>query len=279
MLFSSCIVEDANLQFEEINREPVFYSFLHPDSVITATFFYTKRPLDTSAMYITGATINVYEDGEIIETLQHAGKGHYRSTSQVSPQVGHMYFMRILSDELATVLQTPPEVIPEAPQLASITVEEDGTFETNTGSAPKVILQIDEPLDPDGLYLWSLENLFEHITRIDAGDLFVTESHDCYPNLWSFTYSEFLGKRWDCLKDDTIELGWFFSNAYPRDAEYRFTWGTMNPSAAEFFESRGIESGFDVAELFFQPSTVNSNIPGAHGVFTAYNTTDYILTF
>ncbi len=283
LLFApTCIVEDADIEPSFIGQEPVLFAFLHPDSVIQVQLFYTKSPLEDTHHYIEAATVALFEDDVQIEELPYLGKnGVYRSILSTRPKVGHNYRMEIVAISLPGVISTPNESIPPEIVIDSLTLQDSMVFQGDFFGLPKLSVYVDKANRATvDFFLFALANLFDYIATIDARNLLVIDYQDCLPNLLSFEFGGLIGKNFGCVDtEEPIEFGIRLSNNVPVPGDYRFTFGTMNPSAASFFESMGAPSGFDETELFFQPSVVKGNVPGVHGVFTAFNTTDFNLTF
>jgi len=275
-----CIERDADIDLFFEGEKPVLYCLLHTDSVVTAQLFFSKAPLYDTITYFHSPTIQLFENDEVVDSLNEVRPGVFRSQVDFKPVAGNQYQLVVIAEELESQLVTPSEIIPTAPTLDSIIVIDSSTFEFGLSNFPQLNLYIERPTKDDAIFLYGLEALFDHVSKINTSDLFVLEPDDCTPGINGFDYSNLEGKDFNCLMDiSLIRLGWYYGNDTPKNERYRFTWGTMNRSAVEFFESSRTDNDYDETELFFQPAVLKSNIPGGYGLFSAYSTIDYEIVY
>ncbi len=276
--FCTCIRTDSELELDfDHDKMPVLYCFLHPDSIVSAHLFYSKAPLDNATTYLRNPVIVLYHTNTPIDTFADRGKGFYQSSKSLKPVVGASYRLVITSPDLEVPIETDFEAIPESPILDSICIVDSATMEIEVFNQPIVRL-FPNPNNKIHYCVYALEHLFPFEGTIDASDFFFEASQDCNPGKIAFRYGGFRGKDISCI-DQTVNLGWNTSGVHLNEEKYRFSWGVVNEGGARFFESSATYTELGEEALFFQPSTVESNISGAFGVFTAFNTSDYTFRF
>ncbi len=119
-LFSGCQPE-LSVELPEEPSRLVVWGTLHPDSLATvflsAAFSPLAAPQDT-AYAVSDAVVELYENGQVVDTLQEAVPGVYRS-SFFQPKAGKIYAVRALKMGYPT-LQTRPDTMPENIDLAHL---------------------------------------------------------------------------------------------------------------------------------------------------------------
>lgn len=102
MIFASCekIIE-ANL--EDSHRRIVVNSTFTADSILEVNISKSLHVLDNSnVMYLNNAVVKLYENDQLVDTLQNIGNGDYTSTSFV-PAYGKTYKLMVSSANLDDV--------------------------------------------------------------------------------------------------------------------------------------------------------------------------------
>ena len=220
----------------------------------------------------------LFQDSIFMDYLTEAQKGFFISEKSIKPQVGAKYRLVVTSPDLDEAISTGFERIPEAPSLDSIEVRDSASVLLEVFNNP--VITVYPSLDSKTSWcVYSLTALFSSDISVDGSDLYFEEAQDCKPGKIAFRYAGFRGKDISCISQGFISLGWYYNNPLNEGNKYIFSWGVVNESGARFFESSGTFAEQSVESLLFQPATIESNISGAYGVFTAFNTSDYPFRF
>lgn len=95
----------------------VIWGYMQPDSVAAVTLSRTFPALDTIASheaYISGASVFLYENGVLIDTLPEVRPGYYVSGKSTKPRNGYAYRYEVHKDGFL-VLRTPSDTLPPPP--------------------------------------------------------------------------------------------------------------------------------------------------------------------
>jgi hypothetical protein len=122
---ASCSVE---LDYEDHYFEPklVINGFLRPDSLVSVNVRSTMSVLSNEITFIENATVNLFVNGEFIESLVYNCNGDYKSENH-RPSAGDVYSIEVIADGYDTVTAT--DTIPEIVKILSATKARGNTFD------------------------------------------------------------------------------------------------------------------------------------------------------
>jgi len=102
IFFSSCRKE-IDILVPEGERRIVFNAMIQPDSLFSANVFMSNHVQDNyiQLLYINNATVNVYDNGKLLETLKIDTVGYYRGSKALA-EVGHEYEFVVSANNLET---------------------------------------------------------------------------------------------------------------------------------------------------------------------------------
>ncbi len=222
---------------------------------------------------LKSATIDLFENGVFIESLEHTNDGIYISKSEFRPVEGNEYYFVVNAKGFETV-SSIPTIIPSSPSVSLLGVTYNPFSEESKGVQTSIV--ITDPIAEENYYFLTVYGLFN-------GD-----------DSWYETYSYLLGVSYDFLPPclDNIILGDLYKDACQNGGDFEFIFNTENKYSSPgnnrdefdklFVTVTNISTEYynyllnydrvtDIQLIFFEPEVLPSNIMGGYGIVGAGN--------
>lgn len=277
-LFLSCEKEIKNIpEFE--HKKLVVFGFLSPTEDITIRVDRTY-PVFGEHLFedgIKNASVEIYENGILIEKLSHQKNGIYISNKKYRPKVGKYYSIKVRAEGFQNV-ESSSELIPKEINIKNVDfTQKIKSILNESFPSRKLILEFDDIQDEDNYYQIILNGFHNKITNdiivYDFDKPSEIESACGFKSSFSdsFNFSDF------CFKNGTKKfiagvetMGFLQPGGDIKDCdEIILRVRNVSKSFYEFRKSEYDEDGF--AQAFKQPYPRYSNIKGGFGIFVTYN--------
>ncbi|WP_373553494.1 DUF4249 family protein [Haliscomenobacter sp.] len=273
MLSVGCTEEQSIIQPNKPNI--VVWGFFHPQQIFLVKLASSMAIENVNTIDTTGiqdAIVLLYEDGKLIDTLKHQQKGTYRSSHNIKPQVGHVYFITAQKTGYPSI-ETQPDTMPDLLKLQSVKATWAkiqnyyvGLLEAEFEAYPKVAhLGLNcEALDQSGT--WRIKTEATCMDEIFFLQHFNYHDFSCFPGL------------------NIIQLyGSSFTTSYPKEKELslRFSFAVPSRNLSTYFQ-KFIEHDRSVSDLssvdiFAQPIFLPDMVKNGYGFVGCFNSQSQIL--
>lgn len=282
ILLTSCIKE-VDYSAPPFTPQLVLSSIINPDSLIKAHVGKTIAITDTGSAIVANASIFLFENGVLVDTLVYQSQGWY--VGHIYPQAGFSYRLETYHPVFSSVSSECS--VPSPPQIDSL------------------FFTVGELLDQEGLPLTRFTlRLSDHDPNINFYELILYSGNPHEPDIQPIPST-----RITQLDDPTLlaDANWdyapstlFFSdalfNGMSGEVSFNMMWGgyPTADSPPYFIELRNISVSYyqylkswsvhrfnqnstqntrDPLTLLFQgdPVELYTNVNGGYGVFGAYN--------
>lgn len=278
LLLTSCIKE-VDLNLDNLPERVVVNGAICPDSSFKVRVSFSSGMKEQKKL-IENATISVFEDGEFIYYLPHAGDGWYRVWA--SPIEGKHYRIEVAVPGFEMVYAETD--IPVFPPIIDAWFEKAGEIDmphspafTNFYASTTIVFQ-DDP-NQDNFYVPSGGFGSDYTKETDESIL--TESDlDFDPLYYYFSDALFQGQ----VKSLTMKGGGtifqfgetsYFQDDYKRDfaiVSKEFFWGIKTWTLHKYNQSSDSYVNDPLTLLFLgEPIEMYTNVVGGLGVFAGYN--------
>jgi hypothetical protein len=280
MIFSYC-QPHLNLPFENDERKLVIWSFLHPDSIVTAYISSTRAPLSKDKeSLINDASVVLYENDKAIDTLKEVENGIYKAKKEIKLKEKKIYQIKV-NKEGYLAIETPKDTMPEKPIVFNYSAvdsirKEQGhnialiTLNTNNTSHYKNY----------GFGNFKAIGLpFSEINVYENGRS--TCDNNGFFDLYGYSFIHYNCK----LSNNIYNL--FVDNYYPKgfkNAKIKFTICSITFLNIAYNEKVDLLAShfsdyYSGVDLFWNPVYLPNYIKNGYGFFGCYNTSDIEISF
>ena len=281
VLSTSCIKEVDYLA-PTFTSQLVLSSIINPDSLIKAHVGKTISITDTSSAIVENASVLLFENGVLIDTLDYQSDGWY--VSNVYPQVGFNYRLETIHPNFSSV--SAECKVPPPPQLDSLFFTVGETLDQEGLPITRFTLRLNDP-DPNVNYyeliLYSgnpLDPMIQpipstRITQLDDPTLIADANWNYAPSTLFFSDALFNGMSGEV----SFNMKW---GGYPTagDSPYYIELRNISSSYYQYLKSWSVhrfnqnstQNTQDPLTLLFQgdPVELYTNVNNGYGIFGAY---------
>jgi hypothetical protein len=260
----------------------VLSSIINPDSLIKAHVGKTISITDTSSAIVENASVLLFENGVLIDTLDYQSDGWY--VSNVYPQVGFNYRLETIHPNFSSV--SAECKVPPPPQLDSLFFTVGETLDQEGLPITRFTLRLNDP-DPNVNYyeliLYSgnpLDPMIQpipstRITQLDDPTLIADANWNYAPSTLFFSDALFNGMSGEV----SFNMKW---GGYPTagDSPYYIELRNISSSYYQYLKSWSVhrfnqnstQNTQDPLTLLFQgdPVELYTNVNNGYGIFGAY---------
>jgi len=159
LMFLAACEKIINEDINHVTRKLVIYSFLSPEKPIEVSVTSSVPILDNDTIiYVSNATVQVYEDGVLLENLYCNSNTRSYTGDSITPFPGKKYRIEVSATNFATA--SCETVIPIPVQITSLDTMTRLSKEGNNYSSIHFIIKanITDPVSEENYYLMCLEN-------------------------------------------------------------------------------------------------------------------------
>lgn len=272
VLFQSCSQKNLTdiLPFE--GQKLVIEGFITVNKSVEVLVYSTLSPVGdlTDERFVTTATVHLFEDSILVETLQHDGDGLYISPNGFRPKFGKAYYLEVTAPDFPKAV-SKPEMLPDSVPVFTWDFT-DSLFIDNNTIEGRLAFEFQDIVNEANFYGITIEAVYdgERSSISSLKEAFNVANPDC---------ELFTG---DYLKDKCFENNQFsydfitncrrYGEIGSRDLRYhqlRLTLKTVAKSHYDYHYFLFINNNND-GNPFAEPTEVYTNIEGGYGVFTTY---------
>lgn len=271
--FTNCTEKplDDILPFE--GQKLVLEGFITATKPIAISVFKTLPP--TGDFFaenngVTTATVYLFEDDILVETLQHDGDGLYISPNDFRPKLGKSYHIEVTAADFPKAV-SKPEMLPDSVPVFTWDFT-DSLFIDNNTIEGRLAFDFQDIINEENFYNIIIEGVYDDNRENVAfwGDVFSVENPDC--ELFGVGY----------FKDKCFENDLFSHNFITNCRRYGTTFNdnlrfnqlrlTLRIVPKSYYDYEHFLSiSLDNEDNpFAEPTEVYTNINGGYGVFTTY---------
>lgn len=274
MLVSCHTDPGIDLPFE--GSRIVVKMLLSPDHPFSVRLDHTYPPTGESLFDTTfsDATVVVYENNQLIDTLRYTQTNNYESERNLKPRAGATYRLRITAPGYPDA-ESRDEVVPPAPDVAKATLDKPDSYvvrlvlQNRTSESRRYNLQL------TGLYKGKGVQLFvEDLVRPDG----IVDNCGFRRDNETFFYRDACALNQQLsiqfrstLTGNVPDLSDPIKFYYPvhQSDQVRVRIRSVTNSYWDYYRTLPNTEGFEQA--FLQPATRSGNIQGGYGIVAAYN--------
>jgi hypothetical protein len=285
----SCIKE-VEITPENMEKKIVFSSIANPDSALKVNIRSTVSILDTSDGIIENASVLLYENGIIIDTLDYQNSGWYISSQM--PSIGSEYEI-VASSSLIEHSSKAKSTIPTSPQVISASHTIGRTLDSEQFPITAFSIEIEDDESTEDYYEILISEsdpsstalqivLTSYYINIDDPSIVADGNWDYAPSSIYISDDLFngnsktltLNRKWGQYQQDA-------SGNYLPAVDYYATIRKISPSYFNYLRSWTVHqfnqnSTINTREpltLLFQgdPVDLYTNVENGYGIFGAYN--------
>lgn len=260
---------NENLPFE--GQKLVVEGFLTPTEPIEISVYQTLPPTGDliDDRYVENATVQLFENAVLVETLTHDEEGIYYSPRDFRPQFGKSYHIEVVADNFPKVV-SETEILPDTIPVFSWSFV-DSLFVDNNTIEGRLSFEFQDIMNEANFYNILVEgvdiNGERNVVAYFKED-FITENPAC-------EYAEF-------FRDKCFENDWFrydfttntrsHGEAPNQQQQYKQLRLTLQIAPESHYNYKRFLSVADNNEgnPFAEPVEFYTNIDGGYGVFTTY---------
>ena len=281
---SSCR-RDIDYELAYLGDRLVINGVISPQRVVAVNISRSNAPSGEAPpeLFLTDATVLLYENAVLVEKLTHQQKGEYRSPSRFKPQPGQQYTLQVTAPGLPFA-ETAPALVPDELQLESYTYRTGLNSKYNPSKpAAEVELVFQDAAGTINYYQIEVLGLFNNETRVPFTWL-VGETEEAKQPCTLLTNGSVI-YRDNCFSGSTyrsvigLETSGFIiqpGNPDLEEVDYqklRIRLQRISTDYYRYLESAELNEGIELA--FFEPTFLYSNIKGGFGIWAAANETEF----
>jgi len=286
-IIASGCTRDIDYELAYSGDRLVINGVISPQSIVSVNISRSNAPSGEAPpdLFVTDATVLLYENALLIEKLMHQQKGQYESTSGFKPQPGKQYTLQVTAPGLPPA-ETLPAIIPDEFMLESYThraglksyynpsqpgAEVDITFRDAANTVGYYRIEVvglynNEPLYPNNWLVGETRDVKHPCTNIVNRSVIYRDN--CFSGT---TYRSIIGLE---TRRFITEQG--NPNLIEVDSQkLRIRLQRISADYYRYLESADFYPGIELA--FFEPTFLYSNIKGGLGIWAAANEKEIII--
>jgi Domain of unknown function (DUF4249) len=257
-------LEDFQLTPEEPRL--VLYGFFSPDSVVRIRVSRLSAPLDQSVPPpVRQAQVVLYENAKPTDTLRYTPQSDdYVSPRNIRPDIGKAYHVRVTATGLPPAQSSPETILPKPNFRLSL---KDSLRNTANGQERVTYVELNSGVKiPDFCALYAR---IPDPNTTAAAFFDLIGNFDCLNGYYSGP--SFNAYDWSCVPANaqTIVLKAPYARSPGKPRTLYFWIGNASRAFWNFHESLSTQRDDPLTALFFEPSSVKSNIDGGYGLVAA----------
>jgi len=269
LLFSACTPK-TDFDIADFDKKLVIWAYLKADEVVEINVSRTTSPLDnTQDRKVPDATVLLYENDLLVDTLKHTEVGNYRSEAGIVPMEGNSYQIQIQYENYPTLI-TSKDTVLSKPDVLSY----DLNIETGSTSSADYNAELVIQVSTEQAYIANkIEDVpFDIFTNWRNHTL--TCSQDGFFG-YLFDFNDYLGVDYSCLNNP---VSVFFSEKYqgnlPESIEVSLCHIPQN--AANYHQKIAdaeLYTDDQTIDIFIEPVYLPQIVENGYGYFGTYSCT------
>jgi len=267
LAFAAC-EKEINMELPSTSTKLVVNCLFSPDTVFKVYVSRTAKVIGTDAPEnIENATVEIYKNGQILETLNHLDKGLYTSVN--FPEAGIEYTLKVSAPGYESITAT--SIIPEKTVLLNVNLNDNAYQGPYSSTYAKISGEFADPA-AENYYLVELtcvDTVYHYSPKIylvDALNENSIISSESPLGIILMTDELFNGK--------TYQLETYFANFVLKyQGEYKkFTLRlkSLSKEAYYYYKTAELQISGEY-NPFAEPARVYTNLTNGLGIFAGYN--------
>ncbi|MCK4663909.1 MAG: DUF4249 domain-containing protein [Bacteroidales bacterium] len=275
IIFNSCELV-INIDLPDKEKNLIINSFFCPDSLFKVNISESLNILDLlDVKYIDNATVQIFENENLIENLSPTGNGDYISSS-FKPVIGNAY--KIIANNANYSNVKAENIIPNLIPVISI---DTSTIYDDYCECIKCKIKFSDPGNKQNFYTFSIKYTTKYYDPDNSQDSTYSYTSGCFDSDDIIIEDWFYQKNQDIIifSDDmingkTYDLNISFDKPYNESNDTTWVYFYLNSVSKEhFLYTRSyIQHSYSKDNPFVEPVKVYSNVSNDHGIFAGYST-------
>jgi hypothetical protein len=265
----------------------VINGVISPQRIVTVNISRSNAPSGEAPpdLSVTDATVRLYENSLLIETLMHRQKGQYESPSGFKTQPGKQYTLQVTASGFPPA-ETSPAIVPDDFVLENYLYRTGIKFYLNPSKpAAEVEITIQDPAGTVDFYQIEVTGIYNN-ENFDLSNWLVGETEEAKQPCTLLTNNSVI-YRDNCFNGTTyrsiigVETSGFITeqgNPELKEVNYQKLRVRLQRISADYYrylETADLNEGIELA--FFEPSFLYSNVKGGLGIWAAANEKEIII--